>query len=386
MAELFWATGFSAQAHTLQALSMEELLRRLRQGSDGLQAQVKMLRHALGTDPKLYQQRKRHLPFFIPAAFHEGICRGDRVEAAYGWVLDLDHCYQSQAQFDALKNQLWQDPRLWLLYVSPSGTGLKLLFRFAQPISHTKAFSDSYQAFARQFARQYQLDTVVDFKTHDLTRVSFFSYDPGALQRRDPLRIQPEQYLKISYPGAQPPSPPLPPADPLPWEDEPLPPAPDWRPKAAAEPLPESVPQVEPKPVPEASPSRESREPQGELWDQIRQTLKPQGRIRRRQVTLPDEIEALSPAIIQAGEGLGLQLKDTLDLNYGRKFIFRYQQLWAEVNVYFGKHGFSVVKSPKSGSDPKLREVIYELVQQLIFDPEGLDQLAKRVGSQPPWA
>jgi hypothetical protein len=391
--ELYWARGFSSAAHSLKALEMAALLAQLRAGAEGLAAQVHMLRSLAKEDLPRYQERKRHLPFFIPARFRSGIRRADHLEAAHGWVLDLDHCRQSQAQFEALQLRLWQDPRVWLLYVSPSGEGLKLLFRFAEPLTHTKAFSDCYQAFARQFARQYDLHAYLDFKTHDVTRVSFLSHDPAARLRRDPLRLHPQRYLQID-PG---PLAALPRDEPPPEEDSPPPPSaapispslfPELLsplgpgPAEAIPPEPEAV-----MPTPKATPDPPlPPAPSGEIWDQIRQTLRPEQPLRRRRVTLPPEIEALSPAIIQAGEGLGLHLKDTLDLNYGRKFVFGYQLLWAEVNVYYGKHGFSVVRSPKGGSHPQLMELVYELIHQLIFDPEGLSELARRVGSNPPWA
>ena len=365
---IYWARGFSAQAQTLQAIAPEELHRLLVSGDEGLASQGAMLRQLAQSDPAGYQQRKRFLPYYIAATFREGIRRIDHLQAAHGWTLDLDHSFQTAEQFAALREQLWRDPRVWLLYVSPSGQGLKLLFRFAEPLTGSKAFSDAYQAFARQFARQYELGDSLDFKTHDVTRVSFLSHDPEARLRSEPLPLQPLTYLQLSG-GFVPVGT---------WQE------------------PEKTPTDEPPeaPLPEApdgdeSPFREDAEGSGEpsdsQWEAIRQALG-QGRPqRRRQVSLPAEVEALSPAIIAAAQDLGLTLKDTLDLNYGRKFVFAYQHQWAEVNVYYGKHGFSVVRSPKSGSHPGLREVIYDLVHQLIFDPEGLDDLLNRNREDPPW-
>jgi hypothetical protein len=377
--ELFWAAGFTAPDPLLRPIEWAAVLERLRRGSEGLAAQVAMLRRLAHTDKGSYQARKKYLPFVIAAAFRGGIRRTDHVQAAYGWMLDLDHCYESQAQFERLQEQLWQDPRIWLMYVSPSGQGLKLLFRLDEPITNSKLFSDAYQAFARQFARQYELLDCIDLRTHDISRVSFLSHDPGARHRREPLRLHPRSYLTTGNHA------PYPKIEPLPWEDEELPPPP-VRPDTAPPP-PSVLPPSQELPAREL-PSPETtkkREPEGEVWAQIRQTLRPEKRVRRRQITLPVEIEEISGPIVQAAEALGLRLKDMPDQNYGRKFVFTYQHLWAEVNVYYGKHGFSVVKSPKSGSHPELREIIFELVQQLLFDPEGLETLAQQVRQRSFW-
>ncbi len=370
---LYWARGFSAQAQTLQALSPEALCHKIQQGEDGLAAQIKLLRTLVRTDPAAYQQRKRFLPYFMASHFLAGIRKIDHLKAAYGWVLDLDQAYESEAQFSALKERLWRDPRVWLLYVSPSGRGLKLLFRFAEPLTGSKPFSDAYQAFARQWARQYDLASWVDYKTHDATRVSFLSHDPDLRYRPEPLLLHPLSYLRL---GESPPS--LIAPDLLTGAQDPA--ADPANPEPPAPTLPEATPE---DPAPEDSPGPD---PSEEVWAQIKQTLGDPRPPRPRQVSLPPEIEALTPQIVAAAQDMGLTLKDTLDLNYGRKFVFGYQHLWAEVNVYHGKHGYSVVKSPKSGSHPGLRDLAHDLIHRLIFDPEGLDELSPDApDGPPPW-
>ncbi|RMG68010.1 MAG: hypothetical protein D6722_12265, partial [Bacteroidetes bacterium] len=304
-------------------------------------------------------QRKAHLPFFIGARFAQGIRRSGQLEAIGYMVLDLDDCHESPAAFAGLRARLQADERVWMAYTSPGGLGLKLVFRLARPLQHTKAYSDCYQCFARSFARRHDLERVMDYRTHDVTRVSFLSYDPQLYFAPEAEPVEPDLFLPGDIDLG------------LPWADESDGDVPPPREIEVQATRPEAEPPAE---TPATQP-----EPQGEVWDQIRRTLAPTKRVRRRQVTLPPEIEAISPAIQQAAEALGLGIKDTLDLNYGRKFVFSYQHLWAEVNVYYGKHGFSIVPSPKSGSHPPLRELVQELVFRVIFEPEGLEALQGRL-------
>lgn len=348
---LFRGQGFAA---ALVPVTATELVNEMRTGPDGLRAQVEMLRQVARVDAAQYRQRKTHLPFFIGARFAAGVRQAGRLEAIGYLVLDLDDCRRSEEQFAELRTRLQGDERVWMAYVSPGGAGLKLVFRLARPLQHTKAYSDCYQCFARSFARRYGLEQVIDYRTHDVTRVSFLSYDPALYFAPAAEPLEPDLFL----PGAI--------ELEVPWVGaEPAPPPP------APETAPERILLKADQPAPPA----EKSEPQGEVWDQIRRTLAGSKRVRPRQVTLPPEIEAITAPVQEAGEALGLVLKETLDLNYGRKFVFTYRHLWAEVNVYYGKHGFSIVPSPKSGSHPPLRELLQEMVFRVIFEPEGLEVL-----------
>lgn len=348
---LFRGQGFTAAPGGLQPVAPAALVAEMRSGADGLRAQVEMLRQIARVDAAQYRQRKTHLPFFIGARFAEGIRQAGRLEAIGYMVLDLDDC----RGLAALREQVQADARLWMAYVSPGGAGLKLVYRLAQPLHHTKAYSDCYQCFARSLARRYGLEQVIDYRTHDVTRVSFLSYDPELYYAPEAEAVEPALFLAGDI-GLV-----------VPWE-------------APGDDAPTQLP-APPPPEPEREPVAvtPTAEPQGEVWDQIRRTLSPARRVRSRQVTLPAEIEAITAPILAAGEALGLGLKETLDLNYGRKFVFTYQHLWAEVNVYYGKHGYSIVPSPKSGSHPPLRELLYELVFRVIFEPEGLEALQGRL-------
>lgn len=397
MHPLFIGTGFSAQAGTLVPIEREALVARIRSGDEGLRAQVEMLRRAAQLDPALYRQRKAHLPYFIGVEFVAGQRRADQLIAAHVLVLDLDHCHSSAEQFARLRKSLCEDSRVWLCYTSPSGQGLKLAFRLDRPIRESKTFSDVYQAFARQFSRQHSLDAWIDLRTHDVARVSFLSFDPEVYVAPDAETLPVAALAGAAgIPGLLPEVNELPPSD-LEIIDVELPELPRLRPSPKVPDLPakSDLPPLPPEDTPPESPPvpPPAREPEDAVWTEIRRTLSPGRPLRSRQVNVPEAIEAITPQVRAAAEALGITLRETLDLNYGRKFVFAYQQVWAEIDLHHGRRGFSLVKSLKSGAHPELRDLVYDLMHQLIFDPEGLDELAARMRDRdvndhdqnPPW-
>ena len=58
---------------------------------------------------------------------------------------------------------------------------------------------------------------------------------------------------------------------------------------------------------------------------------------------------------------------EVCDIQYGKKFKFRLGLKLAEVNVFYGKRGFKVVKSPKSGTNDELNGLMVELIEDYLM-------------------
>ena len=61
----------------------------------------------------------------------------------------------------------------------------------------------------------------------------------------------------------------------------------------------------------------------------------------------------------------GLELIEEISIQYGKKF-FMYQDKEAETNLYYGKKGFSVVETPRSGTDAELIELMADMVSTYV--------------------
>lgn len=66
-------------------------------------------------------------------------------------------------------------------------------------------------------------------------------------------------------------------------------------------------------------------------------------------------------------EDTGVLLYEVKNIQYGKKLCFKMQQKLAEINLFYGKHGFSVVQSPKTGTSLDFNELITQLVNGFIW-------------------
>ena len=92
---------------------------------------------------------------------------------------------------------------------------------------------------------------------------------------------------------------------------------------------------------------------------------------RERQVFVPDSLRELEPEVRAICQRLNWELTEVGTLNFGLKFAVKQGFRRAELNVFFGKKGFSLVRSPKTGTDPALADLLYGQVYGILF-PEPI--------------
>jgi hypothetical protein len=77
----------------------------------------------------------------------------------------------------------------------------------------------------------------------------------------------------------------------------------------------------------------------------------------------------LQPAWAKAVEDHQMVVIEERGIQYGLKIRVKHERGGeAEVNVFYGKHGFSVVQSPKNGTHPDLNQVLEQLIWMVIND------------------
>lgn len=64
----------------------------------------------------------------------------------------------------------------------------------------------------------------------------------------------------------------------------------------------------------------------------------------------------------------GVAITDVININYGKKLRFKIGVKQAEINLFFGKHGFSVVQSPRTGTDPGANALMEDVVESFIVE------------------
>ena len=288
-----------------------------------LEAATQRIRRVAALDKRAFDTAKLSLPYLTGAAFEEGIRQTERFVAIHYLVLDFDDCLHSPAQSKQLQERIARQESVWLMFVSPSGRGLKVWFRLQEPCTDAALYKAVYQAFASDFADGISLIGSIDTRTCDVTRVCFVVHDPAAYHN--------------------------PSAVPLDW------------PKWAAQ-QPNDVPAPKPK-------DQTTRPPLDAVaYEHIRQTLNPRAVAKAKPPALvPALLQALQEQLVALLTQQGLVVEQVIPLPYGLKFCCVQHLRRAEVSVFYGKRGFSIVKTPKTGTDVPLTDVVYTLLLNYIF-------------------
>lgn len=344
---LSFGTQITSANDVLRPLSTREMYA-LVTTDTALQRTTERLRAVQSLDKEAYRTAKTRLPYVVGSTFvadAEGrlVRRTTAFEAAHYFILDLDNCPGLAGQVpDAVR----QNEYVELAFVSPGGNGLKLFFRLLEPFLAThgtgvpKQFTAAYRAFAAHIGEQFRWANSLDLRTCDVTRACFLAHDPSAY-------FNPEAM----------------PVDARLWRVE-------------ADELPQQPVQV----GEEAHAGRDGatqRRPAAErpidpiAYQRVLKQVNPHTTAVRpaRQTHVPDALHPLEPDVRLICERLGWTLTAVQPLNYGLKFMIQQGFRTAEVNVFWGKRGYSVVKSPKTGTDPDLSGLFCEQLVALLFPP-----------------
>lgn len=323
----------------LQKIHVEQLHKLIREPTAELKELIEQLRIVLNIDTQRYRMLKRDLPYFVCAHFHPSVRISQNFVSTSSFVLDIDHIGEKNLNVQHLTDRLKKDKRIAMIFVSPSGDGLKLLFRFSKPLHDAVKYKLFYKQFCMQFSRKYQLEQVLDGRTNDVTRATFLSYDPHAYYNPLATPIELDEWINFSNE-----------LDLLEIET-----AISKDKKEKIEPL-----------------SLDSCDDKVELTHdvllELRKKLNPrvQKREEKKAFFVPEQVDELLKQIQERIEGSGLGIKEVQAIHYGRKLVFESGLLWAEVNIFYGKRGYSAVKTPKRGSNPELAELCYQTILSII--------------------
>jgi hypothetical protein len=124
---------------------------------------------------------KINLPAFMPSGSFKH--RSNEGLTAHSGLIcaDLDNLGERLAE---LQTRLEQDPHVYAVFQSPTGTGLKVWVRVS---NDSKDHARSFAAIARYFREGYAAE--VDPRCKDEARLCFVSYDPNAYLNRDAIEL-----------------------------------------------------------------------------------------------------------------------------------------------------------------------------------------------------
>lgn len=332
-----------SHAEPMMVTNVNTVMSHIKNGSAGLSELCLQLRTIARMDKAAYTRNKIRLPFFCCAAFEGNIRHSKNFRFAESFVLDFDHLESEQQIREHILPALKSDETIVMGFVSPSGKGIKILFALNAPIASLQDFSTFYKNFALTFSKKYGLEKNTDTTTSDATRICFLAHDAEVYFNENATPVNWHAFMPS-----------------LPVSNQHL-----FNQTAEVEQSSNG-----------ALPTEESNKaslPQA-TYDQVIMRLNPQ-KVTRQKVPLvvPEILDQVAVQIQAAIAGAGWQLKGITNIQYGKKIAAANGFVWAEVNVFYGKKGFSIVRSPKTGTDLAFGNNLETLIWETIQTPCEVD-------------
>lgn len=299
-------------------------------------AKIRQLRIAYQISPKQYAEQKRSLPYAVCGIFNPPYRNTENFGYTECFVIDIDHLSNKGLTIDTVKARIRNDERILMVFTSPSEDGLKVMFRLRERCYDPGLFSIFYKEFLRRFSEQYQLEQVADKRTSDVTRACFLSVDSEAYFNNDCESVDLETVVQSS--------------DSLSMFD---------------------MMAKQKKEEKEAS-SNEAEikvsDPDKEIMDRIKRCLNPNSKSLKKKpdAFVPDQLNMIIEDLVVYIQDTGLVVTEIIDIQYGKKIRISMGKKLAEINLFFGRRGFSVVKSPRSGTNGELNDLAAQLIQSFI--------------------
>ena len=184
------------QSHNeaLQPIALYDLFEMIR-GNQDLIDETSRIRKVAKMDMTAYQRVKTRLPYFCCATFSNGIRKSEYFTGISCFVIDIDKL--NPEKMESVKQELMQDPRVKMLFISPGGKGIKAVFELAAECNSLKDYSDFYKTFSYHLTETYRLQGFLDNSTCDATRVTFLCHDPDAFYNtlNEAINLQDYKYL-----------------------------------------------------------------------------------------------------------------------------------------------------------------------------------------------
>ena len=327
----------------MQPLSVERLYQGIVRPKQGFHDLVEQLRMVRSLDENQYRQLKKQLPYFVCALFHPKIRRKENFASIEYFMFDLDHLAEAKLDRMVLQEKLREGAREVLLcFASPSADGLKLMFRLSEPCHDQALFSAFYKVFARQFAERWGLMEVMDFKTSDVTRACFMSVDSQAFHRPDAQPVAIRDFINdLDFGKSE-----------------------------------KIIKEAESAIREQAGPGVAQRHDLADdVLARIKLKLNPnQRRPVEKQYFVPPEVDDALGLLGERLAELEMEIVQTGPISFGRKVKVKAGPHWAEINIFYGKRGFKVVKTTKSGSHAELAELAATAMENILQETSDGNQ------------
>lgn len=334
---IMFGTNIQSADNPLKKIEESELYNRIVHPEAYVEAKIRQLRIAYQIAPKQYNEQKRTLPYVVCGIFNPPYRNAENFGYTECFIVDIDHLSEKGLTVESVKTRIRDDQRILMSFTSPSEDGIKIMFRLRERCYDSGLYSLFYKEFLRKFSEQYQLEQVADKRTSDVTRACFLSVDSDAYFNKDSEPVNIGLYVQQS--------------DPLSMFDL------------------MAKQKKEEKAMPKEDDDTSPSDPDEEIMDRIKQRLHPNSRTVRKRpdAFVPEQLNIIIDDLVAYIQDTGLVVSEIIDIQYGKKIRINMGMKLAEINLFFGKRGFSVVKSPRIGTNCELNDITAQLIQSFIY-------------------
>ncbi len=304
--------------------------------------EVAVLQNRLQTlkliDENQYRKLKTRLPYLVCAVFHPRVRKKENFLYTERFFIDIDHLSHFNLNINNVKEFLKKDSRVELLFTSPGGDGLKLLFKLSSKINDSAYYSHFYESFCLSFSLEHNLNGAIDFKTKDVSRCCFVSHDPEAYYNPQAEAVDYNLFLPDS--GFE-----------------------------ALDKLKELVKNETKSSKADKAEWGIPEKSENDLPDDIINRIKSKMGMRtinpnvKKNYIQPEELEIVILEMTEFLKEIEAEIIKMTAIDYGRQIRIGNTKVWCEVNIFYGKKGVRVVGTTKSGSNKELCDNMVKYLQ-----------------------
>lgn len=327
----------------MQKKAVEQLYQAISKPNEALRANIERLRIVQTIDLLKYRQLKTTLPYFVCGIFNKGVRRTENFAQISYFVVDFDHVKDKGYDLFDLQKKFAFDNRVVLMFVSPGNDGLKIMFKLSEPVFDAVKFKIFYKTFVAALSKQYNVEQILDAKTCDVTRACFLSYDENAIFNPEAELVNLSEYVDFQ----------------------------DF----------EQIRNIQKDLQSEKKEEKErlvgeKQEVTEDILQQIKKTLNPKAVKREKMVYVPEELNLIMDGLSQTLDSHLIKIVSIENIQYGKKIKVAAIHIWAELNLFYGKKGFTVVRTAKTGSNVDLGEMAKMAMEQFLFSYSSPNHLS----------
>lgn len=325
----------------LKKIPVEYLYNALRNPKPEMAAKISRLGIVRQMSPEQYSKLKQQLPYFVCAQFNPPFRKTENFAYTEYFVIDIDHIGEKGLPIADLKAKIASDSRTMLCFLSPGQDGLKVLMRLSGRCYDAGVYSMFYKKFVCDYSAQYGLEQVVDAKTSDVARACFMSVDPEAYYNPNSEPVDISSFIPADDSSAL-----------LSMKSE----------------INDSLAELLGESSSSSAGPDHPKEPGDDAMARIRQMLdmKPKRQSVDKQVYVPEALNDIMDALTASVNETGMEIYEVINIQYGKKIRAKLGVKKAEVNLFYGHRGFTVVLSPKTGTDSTLNQLLADVVNSFL--------------------